>query len=181
MEDQKKEKDIISYIKLSFFLYLIYFTFILLTKKLEPVNAFIHNIDLPIHEFGHLLFGIVFGGIMTIIGGNLFEFIFPCIMAGSFYFRKDFFGGGFCTLWAGETLIDASYYIADARDRNLNLITGDPDTHDWFNILSEFNIIQYDTLLGKIAFFFGSILMISAIFILLFNLNKEFKFIEVKL
>ena len=115
---------------------------------------------------------------MMFMGGNLFQFIFPCIMAGAFYLRKDLFGGAFATIWAGETLIDASYYIADARDRNLNLITGDPDTHDWFNILSNLNLLRYDTFFGKIVFFFGGIFMISGLIIAFYDINKVTKFIE---
>lgn len=152
-------------IKLMFLLYLTYFTFVVITGKLETIDAFIHNIDLPIHEFGHLFFGIIFGGLMGILGGNLFQFIFPCIMAGAFYLKKDKFGGGFCTLWAGETLIDASYYISDARSRELPLITNDIDTHDWFNILLELNMLHWDKTIGKFVFFFGSITMIVGLVI----------------
>ncbi|MFN8672893.1 MAG: hypothetical protein U0457_12530 [Candidatus Sericytochromatia bacterium] len=181
--EKEEDSKIVAYFKLAFWCYLAYFTYIVITKKLETIDAFIHNIDLPIHEFGHVFFNMLFMGNPTMMsmGGNAFQFIFPCVLAGAFYFRKDLFGGGFCTLWAGETLIDASYYISDARTRDLPLITGDPDTHDWFNVLSDLNIIQYDTLLGKIVFFFGAVLMIIGLIIAFYQVNKEGKFIEVKL
>jgi len=176
-----EEKKINAYLKLAFLLYLAYFTFILVTGKLEPINAFIHNIDLPIHEFGHLFFGIIFGGqsLMMIAGGSLFQTIFPCILAGSFFFRKDYLGFAVCSLWVGENLIDVSYYIADASAREMPLITGDPDTHDWFNILSELNILQMDTRIGRVIFFLGSLLMISSLLYAFYVVNKDGKFIEI--
>lgn len=177
---EEKEKKVYIYIKLAFLIYLTYFTFVLVIRKLEPIDAFIHNVDLPFHEFGHLFFGILFGGIITYAGGNLFQFIFPCILSGAFFFRKDYFGMAVCSLWAGETLIDASYYISDATARELPLITGDPDTHDWFNFLSEFGILHLDTKIGKVVFFFGSLLMVASLIFSFYILNKDAKFIEIK-
>jgi hypothetical protein len=169
-----------AYLKLAFLLYLTYFTFVVVTGKLETINAFIHNVDLPIHEFGHPFFGLLFGGgIMMYAGGNLFQFIFPCILAGSFFFRKDFFGAAICSLWAGETLIDAAYYISDASTRELPLITGDIDSHDWFNIFSELNILHLDKTIGKLVFFSGSLLMISSLIVAFYLANKEGKFVEI--
>jgi len=34
----------------------------------------------------------------------------------------------------------------------LQLITGDPDTHDWWYLLNKMNIIEYDDLVGNIFF-----------------------------
>jgi hypothetical protein len=177
-ENSPETKKNLAYFKLAFLLYLTYFTYVVITGKLETIDAFIHNVDLPIHEFGHLLFGIIFGGLMTYAGGNLFQFIFPCILAGSFFFRKDYFGSAICVLWAGETLIDASYYISDARSRDLPLITGDIDSHDWFNFLGGLDILQYDTIIGKIVFFFGALFMLGGLIFAFYEANKDGKFIE---
>ncbi|MBC7475930.1 MAG: hypothetical protein H7263_16730 [Candidatus Sericytochromatia bacterium] len=183
--DFKDPNKLNDFIKLAFWLYLAYFTFCIVTKKLETINAFIHNIDLPIHEFGHVFFSFISFGNSTIMsaGGNLFQFIFPCILTGVFFFStkdKDFFGGFVCLIWAGETLVDASYYISDATTRDLPLITGDPDTHDWFNVLSQLNILSWDTTIGKIVFTLGSLTMIIGLIMSLYSLNKTAKFIEVK-
>ncbi len=175
-----EDKKTTAYIKLAFLIYLTWFTFSVVTGRLETIDAFIHNIDLPIHEFGHLFFGIIFGGLLTIVGGNLFQFIFPCILAGSFFFRKDYFGFAVCSLWAGETLIDAAYYISDASTRELPLITGDVGSHDWFNILLELGLLRYDKVIGKFVFFTGSLLMIGSLIFAFYIINKDGKFIEVK-
>lgn len=174
------EIKINAYFKLAFLLYLSYFSFRIITGKLETIDAFIHNIDLPIHEFGHLFFSFFSQGVLMYLGGNLFQFIFPCILAGSFLFRKDYFGLSVCSIWAGETLIDASYYISDARSRELPLITGDPDTHDWFNIFSAIGWLRYDVIIGKFVFFFGSVLIILSLISAFYVVNKEGKFLQIK-
>lgn len=161
------------YIKIPFIIYLIIFSFRIITGNLHTMDAFIHTIDLPIHEFGHVFFSIIFGsgGVMMYLGGNMFQTIFPSILAGSFFIRKDFMGAGFCTLWVGETMIDAGYYISDARVRELPLITGDSDTHDWMNILLELKLLAWDETIGGFVSFIGSILMISGIIICISTLN----------
>lgn len=175
------ENKVNNYIKLLFWIYLAYFTFRVVSKRLETIDAFLHNIDLPIHEFGHLFFGIIFGnGLIMIAGGSLFQVIFPCILTGALFFNKDYFGGFVCSIWVGESLVDVSYYISDASTRDLPLITGDPDTHDWFNILSELNILNWDTTIGRFVFFTGSIVMITGVIMSFISLNKSAKFIEVK-
>ncbi len=176
----ESEKKTSAYFKLAFLLYLTYFTFVLITQKLETIDAFIHNIDLPIHEFGHVFFGFLSDGVLMYMGGNLFQFLFPCILSGSFFFRKDYFGMFVCSLWAGETLIDASYYISDASTRALPLITGDPDTHDWFNVFLELGLLRYDTIIGKMVFIIGAALMITSLLLSYYIVNKDGKFIEVK-
>lgn len=181
MEINQDENKLNNYIKLSFWLYLVYFSYQIISGNLETINAFIHNIDLPIHEFGHLFFGILFGnGVLMYAGGNLFQAIFPIIMAIAFFFKKDFFATGVCGIWTGETLIDASYYISDASTRDLPLITGDPDTHDWFNVLVELNLLHLDTKIGKFIYFLGSLIIIISLIYSFYSLNKRAKFIEVK-
>lgn len=117
---------------------------------------------------------------MTAAGGNLFQTIFPAIMTTGFYFQKNYFATGICSVWVGETLVDASYYISDASARELPLITNDPDTHDWFNVLSDLDILRYDTKIGGFIFFIGSLIMISGLIYSFYHLNKMARFIERK-
>ncbi len=181
MEIEQDESNFTNYVRLVFWLYLLYFSYQIISGKLETINAFIHNIDLPIHEFGHLFFGIIFGnGLIMFAGGNLFQTIFPIIMTIGLLFNKDKFGAGVCGVWVGETLIDASYYISDASARELPLITGDPDTHDWFNVSAELNILHLDTKIGGFIFFVGSLVIISSLLYSFYFLNKKAKFIEIK-
>jgi hypothetical protein len=53
-------------------------------------------------------------------------------------------------------------YAADARTRDLPLITGDIYTHDWFNILADLGMLQYDALLGNIFLSFSIIALLAA-------------------
>lgn len=180
---EEKENKLANYIRLAFWLYLVYFTYQIVFGKLETLYTFIHNIDLPIHEFGHLFFGIISANnyLITIAGGSLAQVIFPSIMTVGFLFQRNYFATGICAVWVGESMIDVSYYISDASARDMPLITGDPDTHDWFNILSELNILHHDTKIGSFVFFLGSIVMITGLIYSFYSLNKQAKFIEVKL
>src|SRR5258706_12241049 len=92
------------------------------------------DIDLAIHEFGHMLFmpfGIQFlGNTMMILGGSLPQVAFPLIFFG-FFFRKqsdgrrrDLFAAMVCLWWSGINLLSVAIYCADSRAAHLMLIDG---------------------------------------------------------
>ena len=59
----------------------------------DPMQgSFLDNVDLPIHETGHLLFR-VFGEFMMIAGGSLFQVIFPAVFVGYFIWQKELLFG----------------------------------------------------------------------------------------
>src|SRR4051812_39360352 len=68
---------------------------------------FIDYIDLIVHEAGHLLF-IPFGEFMHILGGSLFQMVFPLLYVGYFYFRKDYFSSSLLLFWVGVNLVNVS-------------------------------------------------------------------------
>ncbi len=54
----------------------------------DPLQgSFLDNVDLPIHEFGHILFRIL-GEFMGIAGGSLFQVIFPLVFVGYFVWQR---------------------------------------------------------------------------------------------
>ena len=54
----------------------------------DPMQgSFLDNVDLAIHETGHLLFRIL-GEFMGIAGGSLFQVIFPAVFVGYFIWQK---------------------------------------------------------------------------------------------
>jgi hypothetical protein len=58
----------------------------------EIGTSFMHNILLPIHEAGHVLF-MPFGDFMGILGGSLFQLLLPSgIGIAFFWINKDNFG-----------------------------------------------------------------------------------------
>lgn len=110
-------------------------------------------IDFGIHELGHYLF-IPFGEFMTILGGSLFQSIFPLLWLGALLWKRWYFAASLCFIWVGLNLYDVAAYVADARARSLPLATlaSDYDSaHDWYQILSRLGRLESDlTLAGNL-------------------------------
>lgn len=112
-------------------------TFILGGISWESVgSSFLHNISLPFHEFGHVLF-IPFGDFMIILGGSLFQVLMPLgIMLAFIFKQRDNFAASIMLWWSGQNFIDISPYISDAPYRAIPLINGlGEESHDWGNLL----------------------------------------------
>lgn len=109
----------------------------------NPVSAF----DLGIHELGHFLF-IPLGEFMTIAGGSLFQCLFPLLWLGACIWKRWHFAASMMLVWFAYNLFDVAMYAADARARLLPLATFSDDydsAHDWYQILSRLDKLQYDT------------------------------------
>jgi hypothetical protein len=105
------------------------------------------NADLVIHEAGHFFFSI-FGKFVYTLGGTLMQIILPSIIV-SFFFRNNYRTGvQFALLWLGQNLINISVYAADARARKLPLLGGNKVYHDWYYLLGETGLLQYDYIVG---------------------------------
>lgn len=132
----------------------------------EMGQSFMHNILLPIHEAGHILF-IPFGEFMTILGGSLFQLLFPLIVAGALLWQnRDAFGGAVGAWWTSVSLMDLAPYIYDAREPQLILLgghTGDDGPHDWIYLLGEFGRVQRSQAYGAWAHHLGFALMLLSL------------------
>jgi hypothetical protein len=116
------------------------------------------DIDLAIHEFGHMLFmpfGIQFlGNTMMILGGSLTQVAFPLVFVGYFMRkqddgrRRDLFAAMVCVWWSGINLLSVAIYCADSRAGQLMLLDGstgqESDGHDWNNLLTRWGLLQHD-------------------------------------
>lgn len=122
------------------------------------------NIDLVIHEAGHLFFKF-FGRFIYTLGGTLMQIILPSIIAWYFFRNHYRTGVQFSLLWLGQNFINISVYAADAQARKLPLLGGNKVYHDWHYMLGELGILQYDYLVGY--FFFGIAILIFIITILM--------------
>jgi hypothetical protein len=121
------------------------------------------DIDLAIHEFGHMLFmpfGIQFlGSTMMILGGSLTQVAFPLIFFGYFWRkqddgrRRDLFAAMACLWWSGINLLSVAIYCADSRAGQLMLLDGstgqESDGHDWNNLLTRWGLLQHDTAIAR--------------------------------
>jgi hypothetical protein len=131
-------------------------------------ESFMHNINLPFHEAGHLIFS-PFGEFMTVLGGSLFQVLMPLICAGAFLLKnRDPFGASVGLWWAAQSLMDVSPYINDARDLQLVLLGGVTgaeveDLHDWERILRWLNLLPYDHRIAALTKGIGSLAMMLAL------------------
>ena len=121
------------------------------------------DIDLAIHEFGHMLFmpfGIQFlGNTMMILGGSLTQVAFPLIFFGYFLRkhdeapRRDVFAAMVCLWWSGINLLSVAIYCADSRAGKLMLIDGstgqESDGHDWYSLLDRWGLLEHDTQIAR--------------------------------
>lgn len=130
-------------------------------------ESFLHLINLPFHEAGHIIF-IPLGRFMTILGGSLGQVLMPIICLGTFLIKtRDPFGAAVALWWTAESLMDIAPYINDARALDLMLIGGvtgkETDGHDWNNILTMLGLLEWDHRLAHIAYNFGILLMLASI------------------
>jgi hypothetical protein len=121
------------------------------------------DVDLAIHEFGHMLFmpfGIpILGRTMVILGGSLTQVAFPLIFFGYFLRkhddapRRDLFAAMVCLWWSAINLLDVSIYCADSRAGELMLLDGltgkESDGHDWYNLLNGWGLLEHDTVIAR--------------------------------
>ena len=124
-------------------------------------GSFLHNINLAFHEFGHVFFA-PFGRLMMILGGSLFQLLLPLglLFAFTFYQRENF-GAAVMLWWCGQSFVDLAPYIRDAEYRSLPLVGGaGEESHDWGNIMTEFNAIDSAVALGNASFTVGCVLML---------------------
>jgi hypothetical protein len=129
-------------------------------------GSFLHMINLPFHEAGHILFA-PFGDFMTSLGGSLLQVAIPLVCLVAFARREDWFAAAVCLWWAGQNLVDLGPYIADARALQLVLLGGrtgaEVEGHDWEAILSTLGWLHLDRRLGLAAHWIGSLTMIGGL------------------
>jgi len=140
-----------------------------ITTPLESnytVESFLHLINLPFHEAGHLLF-MPFGRFMMFLGGTLGQILMPVICLATFLIKtRDPFGASVALWWTAENFMDVAPYINDARALNLMLLGGvtgkETDGHDWENILSMLGWLQYDHRIAQLSYNLGIVLMLAS-------------------
>lgn len=125
--------------------------------------SFLHLINLPFHEAGHVLFS-PFGDFMTTLGGSLMQVLVPLACGAAFLTTHwNPFAAAVMGWWAGENLMDVAIYINDARALQLTLIGGqtgaEVDGHDWERILTLTNSLHLDHTIANIAQFLGAAVM----------------------
>jgi hypothetical protein len=151
-----------SYARLALAVVLAWLAWIAFRNELGYVPL-LSDIDLAIHEFGHMLFmpfGIQFlGSTVVILGGSLTQVAFPLVFFGYFMRkqgdgrRRDLFAAMVCLWWSGINLLSIAIYCADSRAGQLMLLDGmtgqESDGHDWNNLLTRWGLLEHDTAIAR--------------------------------
>ncbi len=107
---------------------------------------FLDDVDLAIHETGHLVFS--WGGdVITALGGTLFQLIVPVAFVGYFARRRDWHAATVPLWWAGQNGWNIARYVADARAQELPLVGG--GEHDWAFLLAEWDLLARDLVIAN--------------------------------
>jgi hypothetical protein len=118
------------------------------------------HVNLPIHEAGHPIFGLL-GETIGIWGGTIMELLVPLIFAVYFASRGETPGAAFSAFWFGENFVYIAVYIADARALALPLVGG--GEHDWNTILSGMGLLQQDKTIADVVRLLGWAIMIGTV------------------
>jgi hypothetical protein len=143
--------------------------FILLEMQSNEIgNSFMHTLNLVFHEAGHVIFRLL-GHFMMVLGGSLMQILVPLIIAGTFLFKyHNNFAASVGLWWTGQSMMDIAPYINDARARQLPLLGGGdgmdrPWMHDWYNILSDLNMLKSDHIIASIVDTLGELVVLLSL------------------
>jgi hypothetical protein len=120
---------------------------------------FIDNVNLIIHEAGHFVFS-PFGEFMHILGGSLFQVVFPLVYVGYFFFRREYFAASLLLFWVGQNIVNVSVYASDAVAMALPLLGDDIAGHDWHNIFARLHVLRYTYQIGYSIYAFGVLVIL---------------------
>lgn len=132
----------------------------------DPMQgSFLDNVDLPVHETGHLLFR-PFGEFMMVAGGSLFQVIVPAIFVGYFVWQKSYYSAAIVLFWVGQSVLNVFVYAADATVMQLVLTSGftgsEGSFHDWNYLLTSTGLLSSTKTVAGIIRIAGTFIIIAA-------------------
>lgn|GEM_PF-2031242 len=113
----------------------------------------LHWIDLPIHETGHLVFGLLGSRFIMVAGGTLGQLLMPAAFWWHFRREGQPRSADVCLAWVGQNLLDIGRYAADARAQELPLVAA--GVHDWTYLLEATRLLTHDIGVGRAFDFAG--------------------------
>jgi len=118
-----------------------------IADRLRSLLSPLHWIDLPIHETGHLVFGVLGNEFVYVAGGTLGQLLMPAAFYVYFLRERQPRSADVCLAWVGQNLLDIGVYAADARAQNLPLVAG--GVHDWTYLLEAARLLTHDVGVGR--------------------------------
>jgi hypothetical protein len=136
----------------------------------------IDGVNLVVHEAGHLLLG-YFGMFLGIAGGTIGQLFIPAALTVYFFFGQSRYASAVTLFWFGQSMINVSVYVKDARAMVLPLVSvggGGDVIHDWNYLLSQPGWLMYDSLIGNCIYGFGVIIIVVAVIVgFVWSLSKD--------
>ena len=144
----------------------------------DPLNPTLsqnifHTLNLVFHEAGHTLF--MWGGnFIYIIGGSLFQILVPLVIALYFWGRNEIFETSIILMWVAANVYEVGVYMSDAKERVLPLLGDNPDSHDWYAIFSDLNILHSATSIGSLVVDLAFVVLIFSAILGLYSVWAPF-------
>ena len=117
-------------------------------------GLFMDNVNLIIHEAGHVIFR-VFGEFVYFLGGSLMQILVPLVFSAYFWRSGQRFAACVTIFWTATSLLQLAVYVGDARAMELPLLGGEYVTHDWNWILTELGWLRLDKALAGMVYATG--------------------------
>ena len=104
------------------------------------------GITFGVHELGHLVFALTGNEYLTVLGGSLLQLLVPLGAVWLMRDRDDALGVAVAVLWLAASLGNLSWYVGDARDLELPLVSmgGEGDDHDWSYLLRTVDLLEQE-------------------------------------
>ena len=132
----------------------------------DPMQgSFLDNVDLPVHETGHLIFR-PFGEFLGVAGGSLFQVILPAIFVAYFVWNEKNYSAAIVLFWVGQSILNVFVYAADAVVMQLVLTSGltgsEGSFHDWNYLLTKTGLLGSTKAVAGIIRGVGTLVIIAA-------------------
>ncbi len=143
----------------------LYFLTIAYNPMTDGLWNFLSLVDLPIHETGHLIFGL-FGEFMMVAGGSLFQVIVPVVFVGYFVRTEQYYSAALASFWIGQSILNVWVYADDAVRMQLVLTSGltgsEGSFHDWNYLLTRTGLIGYHQIVSGFIRAAGTLVILAS-------------------
>lgn len=139
--------------------------------------VFIDNVNLLLHEAGHVIFS--WGGDqLAALGGTIGQLMWPAIFAGYFWWRRrERFAAVAAVWWFGENLVGIARYLQDGPRESLPLIGG--NVHDWNFLLGRWGLLsRADEIAGAVRFAGAGIMVVALCLLVLWTVRPSSRELE---
>jgi hypothetical protein len=157
-------------LRLALLVGLLMYTIGLLGGIRDDMGSLLHLVNLPFHEAGHVIFGLLGNQFLMSLGGMLGQLLMPMVCAGVFLLQqRDVFAAAVALWWFSENFVDLAPYIRDASIGELPLLGGNTGQHapygfhDFAYLLTETGLIAFDQRIANLSYWLGCLWMLGCI------------------